>query len=102
MQALFEKRFYPDLREMMADAVAALARLDADRLEELALSARMFNCDCQSDGNADGVEMYREARETSKEIALFRGVLEATRENLRVLHQLRNHRGGELEYDGRF
>ncbi len=101
MQAIVGGALRLDLREVVADAAAALAKLDADRLEELALSCRMFHCDCQN-SKADGVETYRQAREISKEVALFRGVLEATGANIRVLHQLRDRRGNELEYGRRF
>lgn len=101
MRQVFVGRLHPELRELVAEAASALAQLDAERLEELALSCRMLHCDCSNYSKAEGAEMYRQAQEASREVALFGGVLDATRANIRVVKQLRNSRGSELEYEGR-
>lgn len=99
MEPVLMQRLDPKLRELVAEAARALAQLDADRLEELALSCRML-CDGQHHTSRQEAEMYRQAQEASREMALFGGVLDATRANIRVLKQLRNSRGGVLGYEG--
>ena len=100
MTQVFVGRLHPELRELVAEAASALARLDADRLEELALSCRML-CDHRNSGEAEERGLYRQAQEASPDVAILGGLLDATRANLRVLKQLRSPRSGELEYTGR-
>jgi hypothetical protein len=77
-------------------------RLDADRLEELAVSCQALNHDCVVQANERCADLDRQAREACGEIAVFARVLDATRANIAVLNQLRKRRRGQLEYDGRF
>ncbi len=84
-----------ELRELVVEASQALARLDADRLEELALSCQLLNRDLKSAGAAD---RGRLAREAAGDMAVYARVLEATRANLKVMHRLRELHAGRLEY----
>ena len=43
MRALEKRRVRPELKELVVEASRALARLDADRLEEMALSCQALN-----------------------------------------------------------
>src|SRR5579864_8205139 len=90
----------PELREVVVEASLSLARLDAERLEELALWCWDFNRDLMRVGNADSAEWARQAREASGEMAVFGRVLDATRANLEVMKRLRERRAARLEYRG--
>jgi hypothetical protein len=86
------------LKELVAEASRALAHLDADRLEELALSCQALNRDLTQAGAAERVKLARESREAVGDMAVFALVLEATRANLQVMNRLRELREGRLEY----
>src|SRR5579863_3598139 len=88
----------PELRELVVEASLALARLDADRLEELALSCQALNGDLAPALATDGGEMARQARAAAGEMAVFGRVLDATRANLEVMNRLRERRAAQLEY----
>jgi len=92
------RRVHPELRELVAEASRALAHLDADRLEELALCCQALNRDRMPEDRAGGKELARQAREARGDRAVFARVLEATRANLNVMNRLRELRGGRLEY----
>jgi hypothetical protein len=93
-----ERRGYPKLKELVVEASRALARLDADRLEELALSCQALNRDlARVDGDALAV-LAVESREAAGDMVVFARVLEATRSNLNVMNRLRELRTGRLEY----
>ena len=98
MQVLGQCQFNAQLRELVVEASLALARLDAGRLEELALSCQALNRDLTPASEREQVERVRQAQEAQRELAVFGRVLEATRANLEVMHRLRD-RGG-LEYAG--
>jgi len=103
LQEMGERRGRPLLKELVVEASRALARLDADRLEELALSCQALNRDlAQSDlaqgDAADRAALAREAKEAVGDMAVFARVLEATRANLNVMNRLRELRAGQLEY----
>jgi len=100
MQGIREQRLIPELREVVVEASLALARLDADRLEELAVSCQALNRGLVGWSDAKQREMERLAREASGEMAIFSRVLEATRSNLEVMNQLRERESGRLEYPG--
>lgn len=86
------------MRGLVAEASRALARLDADRLEELALSCQALNREL-APGNAGARgALALQAREAAGEMAVFARVLDATRANLNVMHRLRELREGRLEY----
>jgi hypothetical protein len=98
-----ESRGRPKLKELVVEASLALARLDADRLEELALSCQALNRDLAQSDLAHGDAADREAlaiecKEAEGDMAVFARVLEATRANLNVMNRLRELRAGRLEY----
>ncbi len=102
MQEIGERRGRPKLKELVVEASRALARLDADRLEELALSCQALNRDLahdrtQQDGDASAA-LALECKEAEGDMAVFARVLEATRANLNVMNRLRELRAGRLEY----
>jgi hypothetical protein len=91
----------PELKELVAEASRALARLDAPRLEELALSCQALNRDLAPWTAEAQREWARQAREAAADMAVFARVLEATRANMRVMNRLRELRTGRLEYSER-
>jgi aminopeptidase N len=98
LQELGEGRGHPKLRELVVEASQALARLDAERLEELALSCQALNRDlAQADGEARAA-LAAESRAAVGDMAVFARVLDATRANLHVMNRLRELREGRLEY----
>jgi len=90
-----------ELREVVAEASQALARLDANRLEELAHSCQVLNRECKCAGTADRQRLVHQAREAACDMAMYARVLEATRANLTVMHRLRELRAGRIEYGER-
>jgi hypothetical protein len=98
LRELAERRRDLKLKELVVEASRSLARLDADRLEELALSCQALNRDLLQGGGDARVALAVEAREATGEVAVFARVLEATRANLDVMHRLRDLRQGRLEY----
>jgi hypothetical protein len=88
----------PDLKSVVIEASQALARLDADRLEELALSCQALNRDTDLRNPGQRANLARQAHEAARDMAVFSRVLEATRANLNVMHRLRELREGRLEY----
>jgi len=89
---------HPELKEMVAEASRALARLDAGRLEELALSCHALNGPLRPAIEEEKRELGRQAAEAQDDMAVFGRVLEATRANLKVMNRLRELRAGRLEY----
>jgi len=99
MQEFGAQRQVPELKQLVAEASRALACLDADRLEELALACQALNRDL-TPANARGrADLARQAREAAGDMAVLARVLEATRANLKVMNRLRELRTGRLEYD---
>jgi hypothetical protein len=98
MQELESHRAHPDLRELVAEASRALARLDADRLEELALSCQALNRDLAPLNAEKRAKLARQAREAAGDMAVFARVLEVTRANLNVMNRLRELHLGHREY----
>lgn len=103
MQHIGENRANPKLKEMVVEASRALARLDVERLEELALCCQALNRDLSRGDLADGDGQARallavEARAAGNDMAVFARVLEATRANLNVMNRLRELRAGRLGY----
>jgi hypothetical protein len=86
-----------ELRELVVEASHALARLDADRLEELALSCQALNREL-TPGAGLSIELARQSREAVGDMALFARVLEVTRANVSVMNRLRALRVHSLEY----
>ena len=88
----------PVLREIVVEASKARARLDANRLEELARSCEALNRDLPQGNPEIRANLARQANESVAEMAVFGRVLEATRANLNVMQRLRDLRAGRLEY----
>jgi hypothetical protein len=88
----------PELKELVREASRALACLDADRLEELALSCQALNRDLAPANARERKALAAQARDASRDMAVFGRVLEATRANLQVMSRLRNLRLGRVEY----
>jgi hypothetical protein len=88
----------PELKAIIAEASQALARLDAPRLEELALSCQALNREMTP---SRLVQMARQSRDATREMTAFARVLEATRANVRVMERLRGLHEGKLEYGDR-
>ncbi len=89
---------HPELKELVVEASCSLARLDADRLEELAFSCQALNRDLATASTKQRAELARQAREAAGDMATFSRVLEVTRANLNVMRRLRDLRAGRLEY----
>jgi hypothetical protein len=88
----------PLLIELVAEASRSLASLDAERLEELALSCQALNRDlAQADAETRAL-LASEAKDATSDMVVLARVLEATRANLNVMNRLRELRGGRLEY----
>jgi hypothetical protein len=71
------------LKSLIQEACSALAQLDADRLEELALSCRALN---QSQVFARRTEA--DVRAACTELSVLKNVLKATKANLEVLERI--------------
>ncbi len=103
MQEFGQSRARPKLKEMVVEASRALARLDVQRLEELALCCQALNRDlavgdlARPDGDTRRTLDF-EAKEATGDMAVFARVLEATRANLHVIHRLRELREDRLGY----
>lgn len=91
-------RINPELKEVVVEASLALARLDADRLEELALCCQALNRDLVAVSDSERKETARQAREAAGDLAVLGRVLDGTRANLEVMAQARDRRAARLEY----
>jgi hypothetical protein len=98
MEEIGVRREPPQLKELVVEASRALARLDADRLEELALSCQALNRELTPLSQDRRLELARQSREVDGDMATFARVLDATRSNLNVMNRLRELRSGQLEY----
>jgi hypothetical protein len=89
----------PEMKELVREASAALARLDAERLEELARCCQALNRDLRKRPEAvDRAALVAQAREAAGEFVVFTKVLEATRVNLEVMRRLKAFQQEQLEY----
>ncbi len=91
----------PELKELVVEASQALARLDAARLEELAVSCQVLTRTLNPKEAQVRKLVARQAREAQSDMAVFAHVLEATRANLNVMNRLRELRAGRVEYTER-
>ena len=102
MQEFGHGRELPQLKELVVEASRALAGLDANRLEELALSCHALNRDLPNDLAAstppERTALARQAEAATGDMATFARVLDVTRANLHVMSRLRELRNGSLEY----
>jgi hypothetical protein len=97
MQELGMRRKHPELKSLVLEASQALSRLDADRLEGLALSCRALNRELKPLSPEQRAVLARQAREAAGDMATFAHVLEATKANLGVMNRLREMRLARLE-----
>jgi hypothetical protein len=88
----------PPLKTLVIEASQALARLDAGRLEELALSCEALIGDMAPADSETLDDLARQANEAETGMAVFARILEATRANLNVMQRLRELRASRLEY----
>jgi hypothetical protein len=86
-----------ELRAIVVQAAQLLARLDVNKLEELALS-----CEALSNVPSPGVQqaLASEARATRRDMDVLAKVLEATRNNAAVMNRLRRMHESRKEYGG--
>lgn len=85
----------PELRVLVAEAAESLAKLDAERLEEMVLSCEVLNRDLTAGGRS---QLRIEAHAAVKEMAALAQVLQATRSNLAVMNRLRESHARRTEY----
>lgn len=98
MEQRIGSRASPDLKALVREASKALAGLDADRLEELALRCLALNRDFAFAEKAARAHLAEEAQKSMQDMAVFARVLDATRANVEVLRRLSELREGEWEY----
>ncbi len=98
MQVTVLRPARPELKELVVEASKALARLDAERLEELALCCQALNRDLTPGASKEREALREQARAAANDMDLFARVLDATRANLRVMQRLHALRPGRLEY----
>jgi hypothetical protein len=91
----------PELKELVVEASQALARLDAPRLEELALSCQALTRTLNPKDTRIRKLLAQQVQEAKADMAVFARVLEATRSNLNVMSRLRELRAGRVEYTER-
>jgi hypothetical protein len=113
-----ESTLHPALRSIVVEATEALARLDADRLEELVLNCQklnrefsphpdVFNLVSNSSILAEGLPPgqshldLRLSLSDSPDMAVYSRLLSLTRENLAVLTRVRIQKDAQLEYSDR-
>jgi uncharacterized protein YjiS (DUF1127 family) len=96
IQSLVAQRAHPELRELVVEASRALARLDAERLEDLALSCLALNRDLEIAGIVSRRDLSRQAKDALQDLGVFGRVLEATRANLAVMNRIRAIRAGRF------
>jgi len=92
---------HPELKQLVVEASRALARLDADRLEELALFLPGAERELTPMSQNQRTTLARQSREAAGDMATFARVLEATRANLNVIEPPPDLRTGRLEYTNR-
>ena len=86
------------LKDVVREASRALARLDADRLEEMALSCQALNRDLDRISPQNRAILAAQSKEALGEMKVFAKVLEATRDNLAVMNRIRDMSANRLEY----
>lgn len=96
-----ESAVHPELKQVVAEASRALARLDVARLEELAMSCQALNRDWEQADAGERERFARQAGSAAADMAVLARVLDATRANAQVMHRLRELRAGGLEYSER-
>ena len=95
MEQAITRLVRPELKVLVAEAAQSLAKLDVERLEELALSCQALNRDA-IEGNRYTSAL--EAKAAKQDMALLAKIMEATRTNAAILSRLRELRAGRVEY----
>lgn len=98
MQPVKKDPVIPQLKELVAEASQALARLDVARLEELAVSCQALTQMLSTKETHMRGLLTSQARDMQSDIAVLARVIEATRANLNVMNRLRELRAGSVEY----
>ena len=101
MQTIEARPANPELKELVVEASRALARLDARRLEELALSCQALSRDLETLKPEERRDLARQAHEAGTDMAVYARVLDATRANRNVMRRLQELRAVRLEYSER-
>lgn len=87
----------PKLKEVLSEATPALARLDAKRLEEIALACE----ELMGDPTQDAVGRFGSApQDVPRELRVFHRTLLATAANRKVLARVHESSPRLLEYGG--
>lgn len=89
---------WPELKELLAEASRALARLDAERLEKLVISCHALNCGLAGKEAECPLPGLSEPRAIAHEMRTFARVMEMTRANWDFIHGLRAMGEDQLEY----
>ena len=87
-----------ELKGMLTEASLALAYLDAERLEEMALSCAALVRGPEWEPCYSKNQFKPGSGKAMEEMAIFARVLEVTKANLKVMHRLREVRAAQLEY----
>jgi hypothetical protein len=95
---MMQQIYQPGLKSMLAEASLALANLDGERLEEMALSCAALVRDADGERGEARKQCESGLGAAKQEMAIFVRVLEATRANLEVIHRLLPVRAARLEY----
>jgi hypothetical protein len=98
MRQMPEREERPRIKELVREASRALATLDSERLEELALSCQALNRDRLTPEDAEKRLRSRDAEEAKQDMIVLERVLQVTRANIEVMRRLREIREGKPEY----
>jgi hypothetical protein len=86
------------IQEILQEATEPLVRLDADRLEEIALGCEELLAECNTGNRTRRYQINFDSRRVERDIGLFKRLLELTNANLTFLRGLSVMRGARLEY----
>jgi len=89
------QRVRRELKVLVAEAAKSLERLEADRLEELALSCQALSRDLTP---GDQPFSACEVHAAKQDMAVLAKLLEVTRTNVAVMDRLRQLHAGRAEY----
>jgi hypothetical protein len=91
MQRFEKSRVRPALTDMVVEASQALARLDADRLEALAISCLLLNRSLDEE-TLERETLGSEARNAVADLGTLKTLLAATKANLEVMNRAKDLR----------
>jgi hypothetical protein len=97
MRQFEQSRVRPALKDLVVEASRALAQLDADRLEALAVSCRVLNRNLDWE-SVEGNTLPAEVRGAAVEMGAFESVLDATKANLQVMNRAQQLRSELPQY----